>query len=616
MQIRLAGAVAVACVLMAAPGRAQEAAGISPEGKSAAEALLRASWNGSSSVNGFAFKVRAAPIFSRGFIDAVSHVPQLSTAQRAAIDGLVEVTIPAEGWFMGQRVAPGSYRVGLSKAPRYLHWTLRDAKGAKVATEPIWLEGRRSENPGNQVSMSDGAFVARLTVGDGIAFDWRYVTLEQHDQAAAAPHTVTEGNVTLITDIGHAATVAAMAKELAASVPHHAKLLGVPQPKEPLFVYLYRDKAHYERMDRMLSGGEFLANGGVTAALNNRSYAWYVPWSTPIAFDDHGATLSMRSLCIHELHHQIAARFYASIEAWPKWVGEGLAELGTWRALQAGDAAAGDAYLAHAQNLWRNAGRSGVRPPIEDYFADDQSCGIKVWYAGALLMARQMDGLKPGQLAALIPFFEGEPVYRNLRRRVLREVERRWAPLPELWSALNGAADKSSAGPVPVWGQADRVDRGGAVWRCVADVEGQSRLLFPDSLTGPDVLLEGEFAFHHAGGKQVDLYFGYRMGRETGRFVKVAIRPKQITLMHWGHDGWRTWGHVTYEKELIAGNPKKPTWYDFTLAYTAESRVVRVEFAGGRWAQWVAPEYVPVAGTHFAVGCWDTIAFFRNVRAR
>ncbi|MHC5020387.1 MAG: hypothetical protein ACYTGX_09805 [Planctomycetota bacterium] len=86
--------------------------------------------------------------------------------------------------------------------------------------------------------------------------------------------------------------------------------------------------------------------------------------------------------------------------------------------------------------------------------------------------------------------------------------------------------------------------------------------------------------------------------------------------MHWGVDGWRTWGRVKYERELTAGNPKKPNWLDFKLTYTAQTRVIRVEFAGGRWAQWVAPEYVPIAGTQTAFGCYDTIAFFRNVRAK
>jgi len=114
----------------------------------------------------------------------------------------------------------------------------------------------------------------------------------------------------------------------------------------------------------------------------------------------------------------------------------------------------------------------------------------------------------------------------------------------------------------------------------------------------------------------VDLYFGHRMGRRTGRLVKVAIFPKSVVLMRWGPDGWSTLGRVHYKAELPAGDPKSPNWLDFKLTYVAKSRTVRVEFAKGRWAQWVVEDFVPVAGTHAAVGCYDTICFFRNVVAR
>ncbi|MHC5020388.1 MAG: hypothetical protein ACYTGX_09810 [Planctomycetota bacterium] len=493
MRILTPGRAVLIGLLLAVPAGAQEKSSLSPEGKAAAEQMMRAAWNGASSTNGFSFKMRAVPLFSEGIIDAVTHAAELSKEEQAALHHLGEVVIPADGWFMDTRLAPGTYRLGLAKAPRYLHWELRDDTGAVRRREALWLEGRATQTPSSSVSMADGVMIAQLRVGDGITFDWRFVTVESHDAAAAAGKPVTEGVVTLISDLEHAATLQALAKELAASVPVHAKLLGVPVPKEPLYLYLYRDRERYQRMDRMLSGGKFADHGAVTAALTERSYIWYVPWSTPIAFDDHGATLSMRALCIHE------------------WIGEGLAELGVVRALEASDAAAGAAYAEQAVELWRAAGRSGERPALEDFLVDDQRCGIKIWYSGALVMAREMERRKPGGIAALLPFFEGEPVYRNLRRRVVGEVERQWGVLPELWrsctATIDGAGDAEGTQAV-VWGSAERIGEGEGVWRCVADAGGQSRVLGAATVTGPDLLLEGEFAFHQVGQKQVDFYFG------------------------------------------------------------------------------------------------------------
>ena len=597
-------------VWLAGPVGAQEEP-LSSEARVAIDRLVRATWNGAAVANGFGLRARAAALFADSLLEAVAKAAQLTDEQRAALADVVRFELTEPGWLIHTRLEPGTYRLGMERTPRHLRWVLRDAKDVARATEAFWIGTGTDATPGNSTIGAGGVMVANLTVG-AIEFSWRFIPESAHAAVTALPHVVTEGVVVLHTDLAHAGVRTALAKECAAAVPVHASLLGVPVPKEPLHLHLYATEAAYQEADALCTGGGFAAQGAFSSRLTGMAYVWYVPHASPIAFDDHGATRRMRALLVHELHHVIAYRFFRETPSWPKWLHEGLAELGTWQALGAHAPTDAEAFEERYRGAWQERAAVGAMPAMEDLLDSVDAQSRSAWYAGAFFLVRRLERERPGALAAWLPFIEGEPIVRDLAPRLRERLEREWKPTPRLYADLVAEA---AAPPAPhlSFGHADRV---GEAWRLISAPGNSVRLLWPGLLPGPNLTVEAEFAWHVLGAHQADVFLAYRGGRGTEQFLKLALLPKRIVLFRWRDGFWQTLGLVDFEHELTIGEPKRPTWHLLKVALDAAARTVRVETTGGRWAQFTLREYVPTVDTQVGVGCYDGAVFFRNVKAR
>ena len=557
-----------------------------------AETLRNAPWGGSATSDSLTLAARRAPFCSQAMLDAVAKGPLPEVAR---------VTFAEKGWFMSAAVEPGAYAIGIAGKPDNLRFVLRDPKGDAVGGEGFWINTPSPETPSVSIAAEgSGVATARLVAG-GITFTFKFIPKARHDAIAAGARETRAGPVSVFTDVDEPGLAKALAKEAAASIPVHARLLGKPVPKGRFPIYVLREKKTYEAFDAFLTGGRFKNNAAFTSHATHASYVVY--WPVPGA----GATHKLRSIVLHELHHQVAeALFPSQGVCCPTWLVEGVAEVAAHAALRA--RSKDDAAHFHDQMRaqWSHGTLRRSRPHLEDLMAGAMGGDIPTYYAGAYLLARRL-ARRPNDLRAIFSAAAAESTPSVASGLARAELARRFGPAATLFRPIEEGRHPSL--PVPLFGHMDRVR--GAL-RMVAVRAGQSRAVWTGTLPGPDVEVATEFAW--VGGKyQADVYLAYSEGRSKTQFLKVAVAPDYCMLFRFRHGTWSTVGRVNYDTKLKIG---AGVWHPLKVRYVGKARRVRVETTGGRWAEFQLSAFVPTAHTRYGIGSFNGIVDFREPVAK
>ncbi len=588
--------------------------GLSAQGRAFLDALYSAGWTGQSSANGVKLTVRMAPLCSSGMLNAVRHRKDIDDRRKKPLDDFAEVVLPSPGWFLERLVPAGTYHLGLDFESGEPLTTLNDEHGQRLTSRSFWINETTDKNATGSVSAGQGAATVRIQVG-GIRLAYRFVPERRHDALAASLKTTTSGPVRIHSDLTAKTELLNLARDAEASLSVQAKLLGCEVPEGLFDIYLFGDGKAFEEMDGLLTGGEFKSARAFTSRVTGRSYLHYGPRHDSDALADHGFTLKMRSLVLHELHHQIAGRaFPHSLENWPDWIAEALAEVGSQWAMQARSRTDGQALDDLHLGNWLHADRIGAVPPIEDLVGGYKKSGRTAWYTTCYLLARQMVS-KPKRVHELVAAITREATVPAAAVRAREEFVRLYGDVDGLLDrAARSARGMREPPPAVTSGYLDPV---GDVWRLVSGPGRPARVILPTPVEKTDgVTLTTTFSYHPSGQQQLDIYLCHREGRHTEQFLKVAVLPKKIILFWFRHGSWRTCWTVNYDDSLAIGTATKRVWHPLKVAYRVADQKVRVDTTGGRWAELEVPGFIPVSGTHAGIGLYDGVAYVKKVMVR
>jgi len=586
--------------------------GLSEAGRAFLKELSAATWTAKSSAGGVTLSARKAKFCCQGMLDCLADPKQLSDTQRGLIQNLVEVKFTEAGWFMNHEVEPATYFLGFDRGPNHLHVVMRDAAGAELHRDGMYIDSPADMLPVTSVKAEGGAVLPSFACGN-IRFSYRFISRAAHDKLTAeADQCITRGRIVLHSDAATPALLATLAEELDVALATHEALLGVKKVEREFHFYLNRNSKAYVDIDQALTGGSFKENGGFAAHLTRRTYIHYYPLSGPAALAEVGIPVRVRATCIHELNHLVAFLARPGATAWPAWLAEGLAELGTYLTLKAkSETDAGD-FHRYMLARWRTAYDVGAAPPLPDLMAGYMGGSFGGYYGASYLFAKRLHA-QPKLMHAMLDALDGWQLTFEAAGLARDQIEIRYGAAATIYAEVCQAALKEPAGPELVSGAVDMV---GGSMRLISGENTDARLLLPEVAKGPDVTLEAEFAWRNEGQKQADFYLAYDAGKNASEFVKVAVMPRRIVLFRQRQGVWKFVGYVNYETDLAVSGDKELTWHSVKIKLDSKARSLRLDTTGQRWAEFKLPEAVVVGGTRCGVGVFSSVVYFRKVSSK
>ncbi len=529
--------------------------------------------------------LREAPLFSKEELEAARKEPR----------EVGRVTFERAGWFLNTPVEPGTWTLALEGAGRDYRIVLRDPTGAAKGSEGFWIDPPTESPTRPEITMDEGAAVVTLASG-GIRLSFRYISGDALASVVRGDEA-RSGRVIVSSDLNRPELAAALARELDGAIQIHATLIGKPAPPGPFRLYWFAAGKTYQQVDTPVTGGRFQSNGGMASPLTMQAYLWNVPRT------DAGLTLRTRTVAIHEIGHLVSYAARPESVAWPTWLGEGLAEEGTYRTLGVDDAAA---FHAEQRGKWRFAEMSGNVPVMEDLLVRYAGKDLDGWYTSAYLFTKRLSA-EGRTLPDLIGRLEGETLRQRATLSARESIETRSV---SLWRAVRDETMKGEAPPAAVYGHLEPEGQG---WRLATGPDSQGRALLPSLATPAQGTLEASFAWEPVGLRQVDFYIAYGSGRESAQFLKMAVMPRKIVLFRYCDDRWEDWGRNEFDSALAEG---ARMWHQAKIDFSGADRKIAVTVDGSRKAEFLLKTFVPSAGTCCGFGGYDSIVHVKNVRVR
>lgn len=548
--------------------------------------VLAAAPQQAAETDGVRVTIRKEAFFSEGALDGV---------RRGKPVEIGRIVFPRPGWFLNGTVDAAEHSLWFVLSGRELRLAVRTAEGKELGGEAFWVEPPTSTLPSVETAAADGAVLVTLRC-DELRLPFRFV-LREAVEAAAKGVEVASGRILLRSDLGNPALAGALAKELDRSIDAHAALIGRPAPPGPFRVHVFAAEKTYQAVDKLVTGGRFQRNGAFASALTMQSYVWIVP--RPEA----GLTLRARTVILHEVGHLVAYATRPESQAWPAWFQEGLAEEGTFRALDGKDA---EAFHADQLGRWRGAETVGSLPPLQDLLTRYAGSDLHGWYTSAYLYTKRVAGpekLLPGLLERM----EGERIQSRGALAALEFLDTKARPI---WRTVRDEAMKGEAPPQVVSGH---LDLGEGEWRISTAVDGPGRVLLPSTPCPAEGSLEASLAWEPAGGRQADFYLAYSPGRDSSQFLKIAILPRRIVLFRFFDDTWMEWGRQDFPEALAEGGG---AWHALRIRWSAKGRMLSVLLDDARRADFTLKSHVPLEATCVGVGAYDSVVRIKGLRVR
>jgi hypothetical protein len=335
----------------------------------------------------------------------------------------------------------------------------------------------------------------------------------------------------------------------------------------------------------------------MASPLTMQAYVWNLP--RPEA----GLTLRLRTVILHEIGHLVSYRVRPDVHAWPVWLQEGLADVGTFRSLNKPEAAA---FHADQVGRWRGAEAVGNLPPLQDLLTRYAGADLHGWYTSAYLFTSRVAGPE-ALLPSLLDRLEGERLQPHGALTALEILESRARPI---WRALR---DEAMIGPAPPQVHSGHLDAADGDWKISSAAGSGARILLPSIPSPSEGSLEASFSWEAGGGRQADVYLAYSAGRDSAQFLKLAVLPKRVVLFRFYDERWEEWGRVQYPEGLEEG----PTaWHSIRLDWSFRERTLRATIDANRAAKFFLKSHIPSEGTSIALGSFDSVVHFKDVNVR
>jgi hypothetical protein len=510
------------------------------------------------------------------------------------------------GWFMNASVPAGDYRLVIEAPRRALHLSLRTDQGETVASDVFWIEPPDPARPKPELAADEGAVVVTISCND-IRLTWRWVPKDRLEAAATGARRAGK-HVELISDLGRPELEAALLQEVDAAAETQAALIGRPPPTEPIRIHLLRDEKTYAAVDKIVTGGRFLRNGGFASPLTRQTYIWYASRTDPADVAGVGAPLILRATLLHEFHHVLCYAARPESVVWPSWLSEGLAEEAATASLGARNPADADAYRDYTKGRWRHSESVGSLPTVDDLLGAYAGSDLGGWYSSAFTLVSR---LGPDRRRALLDAISAEELSLPASVAAREYLDLRAGGARTLWDECRRELLRGDAPPLSVFGQTDRCSDG---FRITSSENGSGRLILQDRTYGPDVVLEARIAWQPSGERQADFFLAYVAGKEVTTFLKVAVLPKRVVLFRFIDNRWLRWGQKDFPDALADSGDRK-AWHSVRLQLQGRDRRLAVE-VDQRKAEFSLPEYVPSEETRVGVGVYNSTVYFSDVRAK
>lgn len=598
-------AVHLVLACLHAPATAQDQGLPGPE-QSWLDGLVGAKFTSSSGANGFSIKSRNYQVFADEVVPVLERADELTEAERKALQEVVVFEVPADGWVNNYAVSKGTYTVGLSSGPNNLRLVTRDADGEVVDIDGWYLSEGSDFRPGGAVILSSRRLVtARLSWGD-ITFQWKYLRRADHDDRIGAVTPFTSGSVVIHSDLPEEAGIQRIAELAAKAVTVNDDLFGRPFPEgEKYELYLLRGAESFDAIDSMLTDGHFKDNGAMTAWMTGLSYVqWWGHWG-----EDYHLSSDVLEVVIHELHHQYSFRAFPALRYAPRWLKEALAEYAAQQGMEKAAPAEAETYKRRRMAEIKFYLEAGMAPGAIDLVTDLSWSHLSAYYATMWGIGRQL-ARQPGDMRALVEkASECERMWVSLRT-VQREFDERYPPMSELLSEVAKEAEKSGGGFIRNFGCVDRHE---------GEVQVNSRLgkgaygLFDRRIDNNRQKLSCEFRWDDRTAPQVDFYFAFIKSAKTEQFLKLALLPDSVALFECVDGDWERLASLSYETSLEVMKDDEPVWHGIEIDFNALQERITMTMDNGRWAEIKLPRYYSVRDTYSGIGCYDGVAWFRNL---
>ncbi len=593
-------------VLIAGAGFGQT---LSDGGRVFANQLERAGWTGESRVGPVSLTVRQGRLCSYDMVNAVQAVKELTAEQQLALLDVARIKINEAGWLLGAKVAPGDYRLGMQFDRKRPCWVLLDAKGKELAklTLVIFSESRNVVRA--SIAKKDGFYLLRLTCG-GIVSVFRFVTEKAHNDCLKTLTQTKYKRIHLHSDVGDEDFLLGLAKTLERQIDVQLEIYGGKPPVAPFELYIFKNFDAYGRLDQIVTDGKFRFAGGFTSSLTDKAY--FNPSLAPLEMPNGklGYPLDTRASITHELNHAVAQRLRpGAIWDWADWLAEGLAELGVELALNRTNGRDGEKYFRQMAGQVRYFQEIGVLPTEEDLSGGEMSASRGGFYAMAYMVCRRLH--RDGHVEAILAANDLVRSKRDSERAIRRVVNEHYGSFKKLYQMALQDALALEPGPAILWGFLEWHKKR---MRVTSSNDKVAEIVLPQKHTSAKKFrLQFDFSFEDSQSNQVDIYFGFQLGRRLNQFMKISILPKEISMRQFYHGKWRGLGRVSYKKSLDVGDATELRWHKVTLSFAAGKKI-RVELGNGRWATFDPPEYMSLRDGRIGVGTYNGSVWIRRIK--
>ncbi len=582
---------------------------LSDGGRIFADQLKGAGWTSISQVGPVSLKARRGRLCSNDMVNAVESAKELTAKQQLALLDVARIKIDEAGWLLGAKVAPGNYRLGLQFDRKRPCWVLLDAKGKELAklTLVIFSESRNVVQA--SIAKKDGFYLLRLTCG-GIVSVFRFVTEKAHNDCLKTLTQTNYKRIHLHSDVGDEDFLLDLAKTLEGQIDVQLELYGGKPPVAPFEIYIFKNFDAYARLDQIVTDGKFRFAGGFTSSLTDKAY--FNPRLAPLEMPNGKLAypLDTRASISHELNHAVAQRLRpGAIWDWADWLAEGLAELGVELSLNRRAGQDGEKDYQQIAGQVRHFQEIGVLPTEEDLSGGEMSASRRGFYAMAYMVCRRLH--RDGHVRAILAANDQVRSARDSERAIRRVVNEHYGSFKKLYQMALQDALALEPSPAILWGFLEWHKKR---MRVTSSDNKVAEIVLPQKHTSAKKFrLQFDFSFEDSRSNQVDIYFGFQLGRHLNQFMKISILPQEISMRQFYHGKWRGLGRVSYKKSLGVGDATELRWHQVTLSFVAGKKI-RVELGNGRWATFDPPEYMPLVDGRLGVGTYNGSVWIRRIK--
>jgi hypothetical protein len=431
------------------------------------------------------------------------------------------------------------------------------------------------------------AFVAMVVIG---------LSLSGNPYHRNAP-AVVAGKVEVTYDPEIKAAADQLAKEGGAGLAVAARVVGREVPNGQVYrLHLF---TRGEDFNAAVKDFERDSNGtSLTIQSRHESYLYLWLRHGPADVADLAMPLYLRGESLHELCHLLYDDLFSRAARWPRWLSEGLSELGAYEVLASRSPEEARHFDAYRRGRWREAahrkkvpanGRELLRFAKEDL-------GTQGLYSSAFFLLRHLK--QTGSLIPLLTRIEAGQAPERVLADLIGDID-------EVWQQLTREVMAGAPLPGIVRGTMDEVDGG---YRLLSQPGWATLAWFDGQLHRAPLTINATIAIRPVGEQRAYLYLQHVGEEPEVRFLRIAIAGDVIELERGSPGLVEVLASVRLEKPLKPSGSSL-AWYRAKIVWNNSLKVFVDGHAAARFE--VAP--LTTEPTRVMVGGGDGVVYFKNV---